>query len=271
MILDLAKSVPIESEIARRGIKLIGRGPERCGPCPHCGGRDRFSINVTKGLFNCRGCSGRGDVIDLVQFLDRVDHRTACRMLAGSEMANPRSVQAGQIEGQNKPIERAKAEADKNSERALELWHNARGITGTIAEVYLRGRKITDIPGSEVIRILSGCPFDGTRQVCLIAPYRNVITNAPQAISRTAIDCAGNKVRRLTLGSTKGAAIKIDDDANVEYGLTIGEGTRDLPRRPSTRVQADLVGGQRRRHPRLPGVARRRKLVDPGRSRQAGR
>jgi hypothetical protein len=64
-----ARGVPIEDEIARRGIKLKG-GKDRCGPCPVCGGDDRFSINTVKQVFNCRQCGGKGDVIELVRFLD---------------------------------------------------------------------------------------------------------------------------------------------------------------------------------------------------------
>lgn len=30
------------------------------GPCPHCGGKDRFSINPTLQAFNCRQCGGKG-------------------------------------------------------------------------------------------------------------------------------------------------------------------------------------------------------------------
>jgi AAA domain/CHC2 zinc finger len=56
---------------------------ERCGPCPACGGDDRFSINVAKQVFNCRGCNTGGDVIDLVQHLDGVDFNTACTTLTG--------------------------------------------------------------------------------------------------------------------------------------------------------------------------------------------
>jgi phage/plasmid primase-like uncharacterized protein len=58
-----ARAVRIEQEIARRGIKLNGRGPERCGPCPKCGGTDRFAINTNKQIWNCRGCQRGGDVI----------------------------------------------------------------------------------------------------------------------------------------------------------------------------------------------------------------
>lgn len=78
-----ARSVPIENEIARRGIKLRRNGKELIGPCPRCGGDDRFAINTAKQVFNCRGCEGRGDVIDLVMFLDGSDFIHASTTLAG--------------------------------------------------------------------------------------------------------------------------------------------------------------------------------------------
>jgi DNA primase len=67
----------IEDEIARRGIKLSGRGHEHCGPCPVCGGTDRFSINTKKQVFYCRVCNVGGDVIALVQHIDGCDFKTA--------------------------------------------------------------------------------------------------------------------------------------------------------------------------------------------------
>jgi predicted transcriptional regulator len=77
-----ARAVRIEDELARRGIKLNGK-VERDGPCPKCGGDDRFSINIKKQVFNCRGCGVGGDVIDLVRHLDGVDFNQACETLAG--------------------------------------------------------------------------------------------------------------------------------------------------------------------------------------------
>src|SRR5262249_48914629 len=48
-----------------------------------CGGEDRFAINTTKQVFNCRGCGARGDVIALVRFLDDSDFAHAVEALAG--------------------------------------------------------------------------------------------------------------------------------------------------------------------------------------------
>ena len=83
---EQARAVPIEDELARRGIKLNGK-VERAGPCPNCGGDDRFSISTAKQVFNCRKCGSRGDVIALVQFLDGVGFVQACTTLAGAPPA----------------------------------------------------------------------------------------------------------------------------------------------------------------------------------------
>jgi hypothetical protein len=81
---ERARAVRIESELTRRGIRLRGNGIERAGPCPVCGGDDRFSINTHKQVFFCRGCGGKGDVIDLVELLDGTDFAHAVETLAGA-------------------------------------------------------------------------------------------------------------------------------------------------------------------------------------------
>ena len=43
--IEQARAVHIEDELARRNIKLSGK-IERDGPCPKCGGDDRFAINI---------------------------------------------------------------------------------------------------------------------------------------------------------------------------------------------------------------------------------
>jgi hypothetical protein len=79
-----ARAVPIERVIEQSGITNLRRqGHEFVGPCPKCGGDDRFAINTEKQVFNCRGCGGKGDVIQFVQFVDAVDFNTACTTLTG--------------------------------------------------------------------------------------------------------------------------------------------------------------------------------------------
>jgi hypothetical protein len=85
-----ARAAPIEVETARRGIRLTANGAaERVGPCPVCGGEDRFAINIQKQVFNCRGCGAGGDVIKLVEHIDKTDFLTACETLTGEPRPQP--------------------------------------------------------------------------------------------------------------------------------------------------------------------------------------
>jgi phage/plasmid primase-like uncharacterized protein len=79
---ERARAVPIERELDRRGVQLDGK-IEKCGPCPVCGGDDRFSINVKKRVWNCRQCGVGGDVIKLVEHLDGCEFIAACTTLTG--------------------------------------------------------------------------------------------------------------------------------------------------------------------------------------------
>src|SRR5215472_12128063 len=92
---DRARAVHIEDELARRNIKVSGK-TERNGPCPKCGGDDRFAINVKKQLFNCRGCKVGGDIIDFVRWLDGVGFIEACTTLAGPPPKNGKDYTAAE-------------------------------------------------------------------------------------------------------------------------------------------------------------------------------
>jgi hypothetical protein len=58
----------------------------------------------------------------------------------------------------------------------------------------------------------------------MVALYRDIVTDKPVAIHRTALTTDGQKIDRKMLGPVGGAAIKIDADAHVTTGLAIGEG-----------------------------------------------
>jgi hypothetical protein len=145
---EQARAVPIEREIERRGIKLKGK-VERVGPCPKCGGDDRFAINTNKQVFNCRGCGVGGDVIALVQLLDGSDFTAACTTLAGQRPGGgngtdkplpPRGSGSKAPPAPNGPPD-DDYEREQHSKAAW-LWNQRRPIEGTPAERYLRGRGI---------------------------------------------------------------------------------------------------------------------------------
>ena len=130
--IERARAVPIETEIVRRGIKLRGT-VDRAGPCPRCGGRDRFAANVRKQVFNCRQCGAKGNVISLVQWLDNCTFTEAIETLAGAGESTERPP--------IKPQERV-ADPDEYERRqaamAQWLWLQRCPIAGSPAERYLR-------------------------------------------------------------------------------------------------------------------------------------
>jgi phage/plasmid primase-like uncharacterized protein len=131
--------VPIEEVLAPRDHHLRRCGGELIGPCPVCGGRDRFAINPKKAVWNCRNCRMGGDVIDLVRHLDDCGFNDAIEQLTGE-----RSVGFD-------PVRHAKTQADadrqrRQHEKAAWLWSQRRPIEGTIAEVYLRQARAITCP-----------------------------------------------------------------------------------------------------------------------------
>gem|GEM_PF-2478343 len=60
-------------------------GGEYAGPCPFCGGTDRFHIVPSAGKWYCRQCTPRGgDSIDYVQRREQIAFQAAVEFLAGS-------------------------------------------------------------------------------------------------------------------------------------------------------------------------------------------
>jgi putative DNA primase/helicase len=113
--------------------------------------------------------------------------------------------------------------------RALSIWDAARpALDDTPAASYLQQRRI-DLPhgiAGDVLRFHPACPFgeDGKRVPALVALMRDIHSNEPQAIHRTALTPAGVKVGRKVFGPKQRTAIKFTPNEDVSHGLTIGEG-----------------------------------------------
>src|SRR5262249_23942898 len=136
-----ARAFRIEDEIARRGIKLNGRGPERYGPCPKCGGTDRFAINTSQQVWNCRGCQRGGDVITLVKHLDRCDFTTALETLTGQARQQGIRPPASVKTSVRTDVHGAVVYEARQARKAAWLWSQRQPIAGTPAEAYLRGAR----------------------------------------------------------------------------------------------------------------------------------
>lgn len=117
---DEALQTSCESWAIRSRWKLAP-GLDRSGPCPTCGGNDRFSIHTKKNTFNCRRCGIAGEgVIKLVMEVQGVDFTTACEIITGRKADAPIDpVRAARIAEENAAAEEKRAvEAERYREQA---------------------------------------------------------------------------------------------------------------------------------------------------------
>lgn len=126
-----------------------------------------------------------------------------------------------------------RVDRDKTA-RALAIWHEARAPGDTPVEFYLRrrGLLLPDEAAGEAIRFHPSCPFAKSQTPAMVCLVRDIVTNAPKAIHRTAITRMGEKVKvagidRLSLGSVHNGAIKITPDENVTICLGVSEGVEN--------------------------------------------
>lgn len=140
-------------------------GHEMIGPCPKCGGRDRFSLNVRKNVFNCRRCGGAGDQIRLVEFVLDLTFPAALDWLCGPvQELTPKQREAREKQAEFHRRQR-EAEAEKYRQQALEkarrIWEEGREPEGTFVRDYLVRRGIPKhlFPFPKSIRFHPALPY----------------------------------------------------------------------------------------------------------------
>jgi DNA primase len=125
------------------------RGGEYAGPCPFCGGKDRFRVQPARGQWWCRSCSPDerwSDAIAYVERRDGVDFREACDRLGGggsvsatADTTRPAPLAAPPDDPEPSDTWRAAGRELVERAEAL-LWSDA----GTRARDYLHERGLTD-------------------------------------------------------------------------------------------------------------------------------
>jgi hypothetical protein len=143
-LIERARAVDMVELAQHHGAKLAKSSAEFVGPCPNCGGHDRFSIHPGKGVFNCRGC-GRGGAgaIDLEMFLSAATFGQAVEILAGEGV--PKAKTNGAAASQHERRQRNAGEVAERIRLARSVWSSRRPAHGTVVETYLRARGYTGI------------------------------------------------------------------------------------------------------------------------------
>lgn len=250
--LDLARARPILEVWDRLGApsRLKLSSFEHVGPCPVCGGRDRFSLSPRKNVFNCRNkdCGG-GDAIRLVELVMGCDFLAALDFLEGRRDLGLSPEEAARRKALAEAA-KAKREAEAEAYRrraisdALEMLARSAPAAGSPVEAYLRLRRCHVPAALGALRFAADHPYrkDGKvhhRGPAMLAPVtdsRGRVTAAHQ----TWIDLARPKGKAEIRHCETGEALK----AKLVRGSK-GDGAIRLVTDPSlARPGAELVIGE---------------------------
>lgn len=247
---DEALLIPILEVAERLGIfNLRPAGVEKVGPCPQCGGTDRFSINKNLGVFNCRICDQGGDQIDMVRHVLGCSFRDALGFLVGEAVEVDPAARA-RARAKAEAAEAKRAEAAERMRAfavadALSIWRRAVPGAGTLAEAYLAARairwpdgwppSIRFLPDHAAVKKIGGDLVTLHRGPCMICGIQGPDRKLG-AVHQTWLDPArpGEKAAicapdgsaqpsKMVRGSKKGGAIRLTPWRESGF-LVMGEG-----------------------------------------------
>jgi CHC2 zinc finger/Toprim domain len=244
-LIERAREADILSVARRYGVRLK-RDCETwySGPCPNCGGDDRFWISTLKQRFSCRGCEARGDVIALVKHIDGCDFRMAVERLTGGRwrpsMYGESYIDADIVKAAPEASGRARASAAR-------IVSGIHPLAGTPGERYLRDVRRIDVATIEDVLSRTDAigwhgsvyfnepeyprrgdpphPLHGRKLGAIIGIMTDPVTaERTGAISRTYLAPDRTKVGKAkTLGSPRGI-VRLSRADEVLAGLFLAEG-----------------------------------------------
>jgi hypothetical protein len=198
------------------------------GPCPACGGTDRFSLNTERRIFNCRGFGG-GDAIAMVRHALGLDFSRAIAFITGEERHVARR--------ESSPTKPADSRQDRQKV-VDQFWRRREPIVeATPPWVYLREVRgyLGPIPAT-----LGYLPARGDFPPAMVAAYGLVSEPGPgvMAIADASVRAvhvtrlasngrgkAGDEAK-ITIGSPLGSPIVLGPPNDL-LGLAITEGIED--------------------------------------------
>lgn len=223
-----AESVDLLTAAKQFKAVLKKAGQEWTGPCPVCGGNDRFSINPGKAKWNCRGHGGGSSVISMVMHIGNLSFLEACEELTGEPPPNGKARPLSAEERAERDRRRQEAEAAQRQREADErayqentlaaaqrIWSEVTPIAGSLAETYLHNFGLPTPPMGwpECLGFHPALPYPGRgRMPALVARVDDVAGNIT-GIWREFISPDGRKadvdLQKLGLGPVSGGAVRL--------------------------------------------------------------
>lgn len=248
-----AKCIPVAEVLDRIGVTgLRAAGAERVGPCPLCGGRDRFGIHMRRALFQCRKCGIKGgDQVALVQAVLGLSFPDALKWLCGDAPAHidPEELarRRARARAEEKRREEYEAKARRHAiEDAGRIWRGALRVGpdgGMVAQYLARRGVVLPEPWPPVLRLVPSHAYvkrhGGAAIQMHLGPAMVALVQLPDgnggAVHQTWIDLSRAKGKacidhegaaqpsKLVRGSKKGGAIRLITPAGADT-LVMGEG-----------------------------------------------
>lgn len=131
-------------DLAGRDTKLHKvSGSEYAGPCPKCGGNDRFHLDAAARWWFCRQCHDKRDsAIGYLMWRDGLGFVDASAALAGGELPTAPAPQRPRAPAQAEP--EPPGELWQHAANGLVAWAETELWRSPAALAYLRGRGLTD-------------------------------------------------------------------------------------------------------------------------------
>lgn len=160
----------------------------RHGPCPVCGGKDRFRFDDKdgRGTFYCSQC-GPGDGIELVKRFRSLEFPEAAieiESVIGSDAPRPSTAEP--------PPE----DTASKYEKAKEFWRTGRAIEAGDAVYRYLVRRLGRAVATRALRTIPATPFGGSTHSAMISAYVDVHGDLA-GIQRTFLTPQGQKVKGL--------------------------------------------------------------------------
>jgi hypothetical protein len=248
-----ANNMPVDSVVHMLGIEGLRRSSaELIGPCPLCGGNDRFGINLRTQKHLCRKCGIQGgDLVGLVMSVRGLKFPDALSFLCGDLQAD---ITPEEREARKKRAAAAERKRHEEAEKfrrwaisaARQIWSHSRPGSLGVVRAYLSARGITaemlpHIPDD--LHFISAHPYvkkhDGAavemhKGPAMIAAVRNPLGEI-DAVHQTWVSSQPphgkaeivwndeQQASKLVRGSKKGGAIRLITPRGAEV-MVMGEG-----------------------------------------------
>ena len=247
--IEQAREADILALAERLGSNLKRAGArEYIGPCPVCGGRDRFGVNINKQVWNCRGCGKGGDAIGLARHAGGATFAEAVAALSGETPTGVKFAPCQRDPGDDR------GDVRRRRETACWLWAQREPLAGSIAETYLRTARGYGGPLPATLGFLKPSKDYAPSLIAAFAMPEEAepgVLRAPLAVDAAQLialkpDGSGKasvEIQKRTIGSPKGVPIVVAP-ANDLLAISIHEGIEDaLSAHVATGLGAWASGG----------------------------